>query len=241
MTDHVKPSVAKKPDPLAPLRAKVQTLRRLVPSLNDDDTWRAFLANHAQGETSTRAMRLGQLEAVVNALHAAGAPKRPAKTAGKRRLADTAQMDMIRALWLQLHARGAVDNATEAAIGAFVKRMTRQDIGVLSPKDANTVIEALKDWRTRTEADPVLVVKRAALAAHGRPLDPARFIDALWAGLIRAGAFPQAGLHASLGDWLVRQGWAVAAPQFLTAEQQEAATRTLSAWLRRMAQPKAPA
>lgn len=154
MTARVKPSVGKTPDPLADIRRKVQTLRRLVPDLNDDDTWRAFLANHAQGETSTRAMRLGQLEAVVNALHAAGAPKRPAKAAGKRWLADTAQMGMIRALWLQLHGLGAVDSAAETAIGAFVKRMTRQDIGVLSPRDANVVIEALKAWLKRVEANP---------------------------------------------------------------------------------------
>lgn len=90
-------------------------------------------------------------------------------------------------------------------------------------------------------ADPVLAVKRATLAAHGRPLDRARFIDALWAALVDAGAFPKAGLHAGLGDWLVRQGWAVAAPQFLTPEQQEDAVKRLSTWLRRAVRPKAPA
>lgn len=241
MTASVKPSVAKKPDPLAPLRAKVQTLRRQVPDLNDEDTWRAFLAVHADGETSTRAMRLGQLEAVVTALHAAGAPKRPPKAVGKPRFADTDQMRMIRALWLQLREAAAVDSPAETAIAAFVRRQTGQHMGHLAPAAANTVIEALKDWQRRADADPVLAVKRATIAAHGRPLDVARFIDGLWAGLVNAGAFPRAGIHAGLGDWLVRQGWAVAAPQFLDAEQQQAAVKRLSTWLRRAHRGPVPA
>jgi len=150
MPPRVKPSVAKAADPLAAIRQKVQILRRQVSSLNDD-TWRAFLANHAGGQTSTRAMDRRQLEAVVNALHAAGAPKLPPKSAGKRRLADTAQMSMIRALWLQLHELGAVDSTTEAAIAAFVRRMVGQEMGVLAPAKANTVIEGLKAWLKRAE------------------------------------------------------------------------------------------
>lgn len=145
----VKPSVTKASDALAAIRQKVQILRRQVPDLNDEDTWRAFLANHADGETSTRAMRLGQLEAVVKALHAAGAPKQPPKSAGRRRLVDSAQMDMIRALWLQLADLGAVEHRTEAAIAAFVRRQTGQDMGVLAPAQANRVIEALKTWLRR--------------------------------------------------------------------------------------------
>ncbi|MGQ9370551.1 regulatory protein GemA [Azospirillum sp. A39] len=152
MSGSVKASVAnaKTSDPLAPLRAKVQVLRRLVPALADDDTWRAFLSVHAGGQTSTRAMAEAQLRSVVRGLHDAGAP-RAAPGAGRRqRYADSAQLRMIRGLWIDLHRRGAVRDASEKALARFVQHQTRQDMGALAPAAANRVIEALKAWRDRT-------------------------------------------------------------------------------------------
>lgn len=61
---------------------------------------------------------------------------------------------MIRALWLHLSEIDIVHNASEAALGAFVKRMTGVDaLQWLSTKQASQVIENLKQWLTRTEID----------------------------------------------------------------------------------------
>ncbi|NYZ12869.1 regulatory protein GemA [Azospirillum sp. RWY-5-1] len=153
MTTSVKPSGAKKPaDPLAKLRAKVQTLRRQVPTLADDAVWRPFLALHAGGIDSTRAMSEPQLKAVVRALHDAGAPKRPGRAGGKRqRYADSPQYSKARVLWIALADAGKVRDRSDAALAAFVARQTRQDIGRLTPERWAMVIEALKDWAARAD------------------------------------------------------------------------------------------
>lgn len=156
MTRTTKAPVA--PDALKPLRTKVQTLRRQVPALAEDDAWRDFLTVNAAGIASTRAMTKAQLGAVVTALHKAGAPRKPPAWAGRPRHADTAPMAMIRGLWIELSDLGAVKDRSEAALAAFVTRQTRQDIGRLSPTAASSVIEALKSWRDRV---------------IGRPEDPA--------------------------------------------------------------------
>ncbi len=152
MTKPVKKAAAS--DALKPLIAKVQTLRRQLPALAEDDAWRDFLAVNAAGIESTRAMTEAQLRAVVTALHKAGAPRKPSATAGRRRYTDTAQMAMIRGLWLELANLGAVEQRSETALAAFVRRQTRQDIGQLSPQAAAGVIEALKSWRARVSTGP---------------------------------------------------------------------------------------
>jgi phage gp16-like protein len=132
---------------LKPLIAKVQTLRRQVPALADDTVWREFLANHASGQRSTRAMTERQLTAVVDALHRAGAPRvhgTPRHGGG--------QMGKIRALWIELAKAGAVRTGSEEALAAFVKRQTGQDLGTLPPAAARAVIEALKAWAERAGA-----------------------------------------------------------------------------------------
>ncbi len=141
-------------DALNPLIAKVQTLRRLVPTLSDDDTWRAFLAVNANGVTSTRAMTEGQLRAIVVALHQAGAPRTGRGSTGPDRYVNTAQLRMIRALWAELADLGAVADRSDAALSAFIARQTGQDIGRLYPSAAARVIEALKGWRARVTSSP---------------------------------------------------------------------------------------
>ncbi|NYZ17047.1 regulatory protein GemA [Azospirillum sp. RWY-5-1] len=153
MTARVKPSGAKAANPLAPLIAKVQTLRRQVPTLADDAVWRPFLARHAGGITSTRAMSETQLHAVVRALYAAGAPKRPGSSGGKRQpYADSPQLAKARALWIALADAGKVRDRSDTALAAFIRRQTRQDIGMLSPERWAQVIEALKGWADRVGA-----------------------------------------------------------------------------------------
>lgn len=93
-------------------------------------------------------MTLAELGRVLDALHARGAP------AHRPRLAE-AQLRMARGLWIELHKARAVRNGSDAALDAFVRRLTR--VGRLEwcgSDQANTVIEALKDWSARVGAAP---------------------------------------------------------------------------------------
>ncbi len=138
-----KPSAAA--DPLKPLRQKVQVLRRQVPTLAEDEVWRDFLAVRADGQTSTRAMNERQLEAVVRALHAAGAPK-----AGRgSRFAGAPQHAKCRAIWITLFEAGVVANRSDTALDVFIRRQSGQDIGTLNAAAWGVVIEALKGWAAR--------------------------------------------------------------------------------------------
>lgn len=59
--------------------------------------------------------------------------------------------DKIRALWIDMHKSGVVRSGTEQSLNKYVKRLTGIDnVEWLSPRDAYTVIEALKKWQGRT-------------------------------------------------------------------------------------------
>ncbi len=142
-------------DALKPLRTKVQTLRRTVPTMADDDTWRAFLGLSTGGVVSTRAMSESQLRAVVEALHRAGAPRvssaraRSSAPAVKPRYAPSPQLGKIRALWITLADAGVIHDRSDAALEVFVRNRTGQDVGVLDSAGAGRAIEALKQMARR--------------------------------------------------------------------------------------------
>lgn len=126
----------------------IQACRRQVAGLDDDTAWRDWLDKVAGGR-SLSAMTGPQLGRVLDGLHAAGAPKRaPSRPAGSR-YADTQQMRMIRGLWAELAGMEAIRDPSEQALGAFILRQTRQQMGYLSPANAAKVVEALKAMRRR--------------------------------------------------------------------------------------------
>jgi phage gp16-like protein len=127
----------------------VQVRRRKVVGLEDDTAWRDFLAR-ATGLRSLREMTGPQLGQVLDALTAAGAPDRPVQAGRRRpRFAASAQMSMIRGLWLELADAGKVRDRSEAALARYIRRQTGQEMGHLAPADANRVIEGLKAWVKR--------------------------------------------------------------------------------------------
>lgn len=88
---------------------------------------------------------------VLDHLKACGWKPAPPKKANSRKLADEAQCKMIRGIWLELHGAGVVQNSSEEALAAFVKRMTGVEaLQWLTGAQASRVIEQLKKWRTRT-------------------------------------------------------------------------------------------
>jgi len=127
----------------------------------DDDTYCAMLIA-ATGKDSSAGLSVPQLERVLAHMKKSGftvrhkTPKdRPRDSAHppgglSRNIAQDAQSKKIRALWLSLHDMGAVHDCSEAALGAYVKRITRIDaLQWLDGDQASHVIETLKKWQER--------------------------------------------------------------------------------------------
>jgi len=122
----------------------------------DEDTYRSMLLSTTGKDTSSH-LNVTELERVLAHLkrhgfkvrHATGKP-RAARKPPSRALADSAQSSKIRALWLELHAQGAVRDPSEKALAAYVKRITRIDaLQWLDVKQASQLIETLKQWKER--------------------------------------------------------------------------------------------
>lgn len=64
------------------------------------------------------------------------------------------QSKKIQALWITLHQAGKITNGNDAALLAFVKRLTKIDrLEWCSGHDKDKVIEALKSWAQREGVD----------------------------------------------------------------------------------------
>lgn len=72
-----------------------------------------------------------------------------------KRLPKSPQQRLIQALWLSLYNLGAVKDASDAAILAFIQRQTGLDAAqwLRQHRDVAAVVEALKDWLTREGVD----------------------------------------------------------------------------------------
>ncbi len=119
----------------------------------DEDTYRLMLAGMKglDGATSTADLSVPNLYRVLEQLKAKGFKVRP-KGKGKRPQAADPQSKKIRSLWLTLRDQGAVNDASEEALVAFVKNMTGVEaLQWLSGEQASQVIENLKQWAGRTK------------------------------------------------------------------------------------------
>lgn len=119
-----------------------------------DDTYRALVAQLADGKTSSADCTVPELERIIDHLKKAGFKVRKpkaAKPAESRALATDAESSKLRAVWLLLHEIGATHSNTEAALAAYVKRMTGVDDLHFArrPSDKFRSIEGLKAWAAR--------------------------------------------------------------------------------------------
>jgi len=126
----------------------------------DDDTYRHMLMQ-VTGKTSCGEMTERQLRQVVRSLKAKGwKPRSNQKTRRKvsppsrqKNPGEKSQADKIRALWIDMHQSGCLQDGSEKALGRYCHRM----VGKYSPDwlnayEASRVIESLKQWRQRMEA-----------------------------------------------------------------------------------------
>ena len=168
-------------------------------------------------------------------------PKPKRKRAGRNRpLADQPLARKVRALWLSLWNLGEVEDPSEDALAAFVKRQTGlDDTRFLRVDDANKVIEALKAWcdrigfhvPTRSVLDRI---NKERAQAGMPPLDGGfaakiTLIDLQWRKLISERAMR---LEFARLETFLRKNYGVAAPLYLDSEQADRVIAELGDWLR---------
>jgi len=110
----------------------------------------------AAGKESAALMTNAELRRVVEYVKRCGFKVRskgrgqPASASLSRTLAQDAESRKIRALWLFLHRLGVVTNPSEAALAAYVKRLTGVDaLQWTDGAQADRLIESLKKWGMR--------------------------------------------------------------------------------------------
>lgn len=117
----------------------------------DDETYRAFLMN-VVGKTSCKGMSEKELGRVLQALEASGFKRQEssmAKKSARKELVRVPQAKKIRALWLMLASIGVVNNPSEEALDAFMRRICGQGLKTATVKQCQAVIECLKKWADR--------------------------------------------------------------------------------------------
>ncbi len=116
----------------------------------DDDTYRAMLWTVARVRSSGDLDFHGRIK-VLQHLKSRGWKNKPARKAkSERPLASDEQSRKIRALWIELHQVGGINDSSEAALAAYVKRITTVDaLQWLTSSQASRVIESLKKWLDR--------------------------------------------------------------------------------------------
>jgi phage gp16-like protein len=138
-----------------PRVAKIQIAKKELAI--DDETYRALLRRKFGVESST-ALTLRQLDELLDHFKAQGF--KPAKAAaparaGSRRLATNKYARKVRALWISLYHLGVVRDPAEAALVAYVQRVTGgrgrglEALEWLKGEEAYKAIEALKAWAER--------------------------------------------------------------------------------------------
>lgn len=121
----------------------------------DDDTYRSLLVAMT-GKDSTKAMNVSELNKVLTRLKQLGfvvthKKKDPKPIDDKKSLDTEQQIKLIRHLWLDLYALGAVRNESEQALATYIKNQTQTTIGDLGSEQVSNIIERLKNWRKRLE------------------------------------------------------------------------------------------
>lgn len=114
----------------------------------DDDSYRAILQRVGKQDSAAN-LSIPQLQQVLDYMKKNGFKVR-SKAKPSRPLALDAESRKVRALWLFLHQLGVVQNPSEAALAAYVKRIAGVDaLQWSNSEQAVALIETLKKWAMR--------------------------------------------------------------------------------------------
>ena len=133
----------------------------------DEAIYRAML-KHATGKESLRAMNLPELEQALEVFKQKGfkptlnthKKRRLSPAAGKSKLAS---IDKIRAIWITMGHHLVIQDNSESALDAYVRRMTlrSKNEGVdatpwMTEPQAYKVLESLKNWHKRVLIERII-------------------------------------------------------------------------------------
>ncbi|WP_040728243.1 gp16 family protein [Thiomicrorhabdus sp. Kp2] len=125
-----------------------------------DDAYRAMLLDVAKVDSASKLDFHGQYAVLQRLKELGWKPTRGLKVgvtgrkSGKTYAQKKSQGDKIRALWIELHNLGIVKDKSEAALMAYIKRMTQGKFEAPQFCDQDTasrIIESLKQWKRRAQ------------------------------------------------------------------------------------------
>lgn len=160
-------------------RAKMAKVKIAIKQLDmDDHSYRAMLERITGNRTLTLCLE-NEIDDVIRELERLGfTAKAPKSAASPRKLDDSPEGKLIRAIWLQLHAIGEVKNPSEAALMAYVLRVGKVSaIQWLSASKTELVIETLKKWAVRVFPTKLADLWRELAAEGKRSAYEARLLD----------------------------------------------------------------
>lgn len=170
--------------------AKIHVLKRQAAL--DEASYRDLMERET-GKRSAKDLSAAERAAFIGALNRLQpAPERVSPTTG-------AYGKKLQALWIAGYNLGVIDNRSDRALRAFLKRQTGLDHSrfLRNPQDADKAIEALKDWIRRKTGNPGLFRIEAGLPEVYN--DP-RFqvVLHLWSELVALEAAPGSTLTGYL-------------------------------------------
>ncbi|HHQ4786570.1 TPA: gp16 family protein [Aeromonas hydrophila] len=143
----------------------------------DEETYRALLV-HQSGKRSAAELTLQELDKVLLAMKGAGfkpTVKRAVNGGKQKRLSPargaptkTAEIGVIRAIWITMHRHGLLRDGSETALNHYVERQTVRinngvgvaEVGWLSEALAYCVLESLKLWHKREMVKALQAAKK---------------------------------------------------------------------------------
>lgn len=162
------------PAPVAQHKKRLITLINVAKgSLQLDETIYRAMLKHATGKDSLRAMNLPELEQALEVFKQKGF-KPTLNSHKKRRLSPAAgnsklaSIDKIRAIWITMGHHLVIQDNSESALDAYVRRMTlrsritnNQTQGVdatawMTEPQAYKVLESLKNWHKRVLIERII-------------------------------------------------------------------------------------
>ncbi|MGD0290104.1 MAG: regulatory protein GemA [Candidatus Binataceae bacterium] len=117
----------------------------------DDDTYKSVISRVCKGKTSAGDLDETELGTLLDEFKRLGFREGDSYTTKLSDFSDSEpQMRLIRALWSDCHAAGAIRDSSEKALRRFVQRSTKVDsLRWLSAVEANKVIKGLKVMKMR--------------------------------------------------------------------------------------------
>jgi len=167
-------------------RAKMAKVKVAIKQLDiDDDTYRTMLLRITGNSSMTLCLE-NEIDDVIRELESKGfKASAPKSDKPQRKLDDSPEGKLIRAIWLQLHAIGEVKNPSDAALMAYVLRVGKVSaIQWLSAAKITLVVETLKKWAVRVFPAKIADLWGQLHAQGKRP----EFTDQALQDFIKAGA-----------------------------------------------------